>query len=376
MATSSASPVRDERARRRLRAPALAAITLARGSDGVAVVSNLLWRALQRRWPDARLLTLFDGPARVPGMADKASFTATLMTELAAHRPCGIVYSHLGLARAQAYVPSIVARPYVVFLHGVEAWGSLGDVDLRLLQRASLRLANSSFTAARVAKAHPSIGPVVPCPLALLDDATGASLSGTTLDPVPLPTDGPIVLIVGRMHASEAYKGHDQLIEAWPAVIARVPDAYLVVAGDGNDRPRLEHKARLVTGGERIRFLGFAPPPVLEACYQTAAVFALPSRGEGFGLVYLEAMARGLPCVGSRQDAAGDVIVDGTTGRLVEQASVPELASAIVGLLGDDNQRRAMGEAGRRRFAVQFSEAAFSRRLLAALEPVFDGSTR
>jgi phosphatidylinositol alpha-1,6-mannosyltransferase len=376
MATSSASSVLDEPARSRTHAPALAAITLARGSDGVAIVSNLIWRALQRRWPDARLLTLFDGPARVPGMADKASFTAMLMTDLAARRPCGIVYSHLGLARAQAYVPAIMARPYVIFLHGVEAWGALGEGDLRLLQRASLRLTNSHFTAARVASAHPSIGPVVACPLALLDDATGSTVSPPALDSDQLPTDGPIVLIVGRMHASEAYKGHDQLIEAWPAVIARVPTAYLVVAGEGNDRPRLEHKARLVNGGDRIRFLGFAPAPVLETCYEKAAVFALPSRGEGFGLVYLEAMARGLPCIGSRQDAAGDVIVDGITGHLVEQPDVAGLASAIVRLLADDGQRRAMGDAGRRRFAGEFSEAAFSRRLLAALEPVFDGVAR
>ena len=164
--------MRDERARRRLRAPVLAAITLARGSDGVAVVSNLLWRALQRRWPDARLLTLFDGPARVPGMADKASFTATLMTELAAHRPCGIVYSHLGLARAQAYVPSIVARPYVVFLHGVEAWGSLGE-SISAFCNARAPVSELELHRGTRRKGPPSIGPVVPCPLALLDDATG-----------------------------------------------------------------------------------------------------------------------------------------------------------------------------------------------------------
>ena len=113
----------------------LAAITLARGGDGVAVVANLMWRALERKWPDARLLTMFEGRARTPGLTDKAGFTAALMTELAAHRPGAIVYSHLGLARAQAYVPSILERPYAVFLHGVEAWGALDEGDVRLLQR-------------------------------------------------------------------------------------------------------------------------------------------------------------------------------------------------------------------------------------------------
>jgi phosphatidylinositol alpha-1,6-mannosyltransferase len=248
--------------------------------------------------------------------------------------------------------------------------------DVRLLQRARLRLANSEFTAARVRAAHPSIGAVVPCPLALVDNGNSATGSADAADAEALPSDGPIVLVVGRMHASEAYKGHDQLIEAWPAVVGQVPNANLVVVGDGSDRPRLEYKARLVAGGGRIRFVGFAPQALLEACYRTASVFALPSRGEGFGLVYLEAMARGLPCIGSRQDAAGDVIVDGATGYLVDHTNTGDLATRIVRLLTDDATRRAMGAAGSRRLATEFSEAAFGERLIAAIETAFDDTLR
>jgi phosphatidylinositol alpha-1,6-mannosyltransferase len=368
--------VLDSPARSGGRGPVLAAITMARGGDGVAVVANLIWRAFERRWPNARLLTMFEGRARAPGLADKAGFTAALMTELAARRPSAIVYSHLGLARAQAYVPSILERPYAVFLHGVEAWGALGERDVRLLQRARLRLANSVFTASRVRAVHQSVGDIVSCPLALVDDGRGAVASDDVAHRDALPGDVPIVLVVGRMHASEAYKGHDHLIEAWSAVVARVPAAHLVVVGDGNDRPRLEHKARLVPGGDRITFLGFVPPAFLDLCYRKASVFALPSRGEGFGLVYLEAMARGLPCIGSRQDAASDVIVDGTTGYLVDYADTAALAARLVQLLTDEGERRAMGEAGRRRLATEFSEAAFGARLIAALESAFEDTLR
>jgi phosphatidyl-myo-inositol dimannoside synthase len=376
MATFTASSALDSQARPAGRAPTLAAITLARGGDGVAVVANLMWRAFERKWPDTRLLTMFEGRARTPWITDKAGFAAALVTELTAHRPAAIVYSHLGLARAQAYVPSILERPYAVFLHGVEAWGSLDDGDVRLLQRARLRLANSTFTASRVRAAHPSIGDVVPCPLALVDDGNSTRRPADAAEAEALPSDGPIVLVVGRMHASEAYKGHDQLIDAWPAVVAQVANANLVVVGDGSDRPRLEHKSRLVAGGDRIRFLGFAPQALLDACYQKASVFALPSRGEGFGLVYLEAMAHGLPCIGSRQDAAGDVILDGATGYLVDHTNCADLAARIVGLLTDDATRRAMGAAGNRRLATEFSEAAFGERLIAAIEAAFGDTLR
>jgi phosphatidyl-myo-inositol dimannoside synthase len=348
----------------------LAAITLTRGGDGVAAVANLIWRAFEQRWPDAHLVTMFDGRARAPGLSDKAGFAARLMTALAAYRTGALVYSHLGLARAHAYIPSLLERPYAVFLHGVEAWGPLDETDVQLLQRARLRVANSEFTAARVRAEHPSIGAIVPCPLALVDDGEPASTSALRHFDV-LPSEGPIVLVVGRMHAAEAYKGHDQLIEAWPTVAAAVPDANLVIVGDGNDRPRLEHKARLVAGGNRIRFLGFVSPELLEASYQHATLFALPSRGEGFGLVYLEAMSRGLACIGSRQDAAGDVISDGNTGYLVDQSDTSALAARIIALLSDGARRQSMGMAGRRRLRTEFSESAFSARLTAALETAF-----
>ena len=152
MVTSTASSTLDSPAGPCGRAPMLAVITLTPGGDGVAVVAKLIWRAFERRWRDARLVTMFDGPARTPGLTDKAGFAAGLMTALAAHRPSAVVYSHLGLARAQAYVPSLFERPYAVFLHGIEAWGALDESDVRLLQRARLRLANSAFTACRVSE--------------------------------------------------------------------------------------------------------------------------------------------------------------------------------------------------------------------------------
>ena len=148
------------------------------------------------------------------------------------------------------------------------------------------------------------------------------------------------------------------------------------MVGEGNDRPRLEHKARLVAGGQpdtlsRVRAAGVA-----RRLLPTASVFALPSRGEGFGLVYLEAMAHGLPCIGSRQDAAGDVIVDGTTGHLVDQTdtarSARESCSCWPTNLSGSPWATPAGAASWR----EFSEAAFGARLVAALEAAFDDDSR
>jgi phosphatidylinositol alpha-1,6-mannosyltransferase len=375
MATFTASSLLDDPARRASRAPMLAAITMARGGDGVAVVANLLWRAVERHWPDARLVTMFDGRARTPGLTDKASFAASLMTELAAHRPGAIVYSHLGLARAQAYVPSLLERPFAVFLHGVEAWGALAEADVRLLQQARLRLANSEFTASRVSEAHPSIGAIVACPLALVEDGYASIvLSADAAD--ALPNEGPIVLVVGRMHAAEAYKGHDQLIEAWPAVIAQIPTANLVMVGDWQ---------RPAAAGAQSPSRRRLPANTLSRV--RAGRIARRVLSAGIGVRPSEPRRRlraRLPrsdgpcasCIGSRQDAAGDVIVDGTTGHLVDQTDTAALGARIVQLLANEPERRSMGDAGRRRLLTKFSEAAFGARLVAALEAAFDDDSR
>jgi phosphatidylinositol alpha-1,6-mannosyltransferase len=97
----------------------------------------------------------------------------------------------------------------------------------------------------------------------------------------------------------------------------------------------------------------------------------MPSRGEGFGLVYLQAMRAAIPCLGSRDDAAADVIVDGETGLLVPRQDPDAIAGALVRLLADDTRRRRMGEAGRRRFENTFTYPRFRARLAGILARAF-----
>ena len=153
------------------------------------------------------------------------------------------------------------------------------------------------------------------------------------------------------MASGERYKGHDQILEALP----RVPGARLVVAGDGDDRPRLEARAADLGCEERVTFTGFVSEATLAELYRRAAVFVMPSLGEGFGLVYLEAMRAGKPCVAARGSAADEVVADGETGFLVDRDDPEELASVLDRLLASPDLARRMGEAGRRRWREQFS---------------------
>jgi phosphatidylinositol alpha-1,6-mannosyltransferase len=353
-----------------MRAPLLAAITLHPSGGGIAVVSNLVWQVLVRNWgTEARLATTFDHENRPATLPEKARFAIALGSAQLLHRTDWVLFSHLGLAQAQHFVPGKLRRPYAVMLHGVEAWADWSHYEKRAVMAADLRIASSHYTAKRVMDKHPDVGPLVTCPLALpaatrtatRDDDRNAANS-------PVSVGRHAVLIVGRMSQFERYKGHDQLIDAWPAVVSRVPDAQLLIVGDGDDASRLRDKAAQTPCGERIQFLGYVSDATLQAMYGQAALFALPSFGEGFGFVYLEAMMHRLPCIGSTHDAASGIIVDGETGRLIDQRDIGGLSEAITGLLIDESQRHKMGAAGYLRATTEFTFDRYSARLRALME--------
>jgi phosphatidylinositol alpha-1,6-mannosyltransferase len=294
---------------------------------------------------------------------DRLRFGARVLAAQIAGECDWLLFTHLSLATVQRFVPAIGRRPYAVFLHDIEAWQTQPSPRRRVLEGAFLRLANSTYTARRVAEANPGVGEVIACPLALGPEWTSRASTPARRD----PSSPPYVLIVGRMIANERYKGHDQLLEAWPRVLQHVPAAKLICVGEGDDLERLRSKAGMLGVGHAVEFPGFVTDDERWRLYRDAAIFAMPSRREGFGLVYLEAMAAGVPCLGSIHDAASEIIVDGQTGWLVDQSDTSGIADRLVQVLSHESERAAMGEAGRRRFLAQFTFDAFQSRLMAAL---------
>lgn len=143
--------------------------------------------------------------------------------------------------------------------------------------------------------------------------------------------DGRVILTVCRLAVSERPKGVDTLIRAFPAILEREPAARLVVVGRGDDRKRLERLCRSLAVGGSVQFAGFVSDADLPAYYAHCDLFALPSRKEGFGIVFLEAMCFGKPCLGAQAGGTPEAIGEG--GILVEADDPPALADAAVKLL-------------------------------------------
>jgi glycosyltransferase involved in cell wall biosynthesis len=244
--------------------------------------------------------------------------------------------------------------------HGIEVWGPLNWLRRMGLLRMDRILCVSGYTRDRLIERHHV-------------DRSRTILFPNTARFMPSDKDNPlksreadsanVVLSVSRLWPEERYKKIDRAIEAMPAVLRSVPDAVYEIVGDGGDRPRLEHLAHDLGIEKHVRFRGALTAGQLKACYERCDVFILPSLGEGFGIVFLEAMMCGKPCIGADAGAIPEVIENGRTGLLVEPDNAEAIAVSLVRLLKDDKLRLSMGQTGRERFMSEYAFHRFQERL-------------
>ncbi len=300
---------------------------------------------------------VFTGAAR-----SKTRFATTAM-RAARRRPKLVLAAHPNLAPIVRAMQVISPRmKSIVCAHGIEVWEPLSALRRSSLRRATLVLSPSRATAdslSIVQGVPPEQIRVLPWGLDPDFETKVANVAGATL-PGGFPV-GRVVFTVGRWLATERYKGMDTLIMALPRLLLRWPDLQLVLAGSGDDREWLEAIARESGVSRHVHFLTDLSYGQLAACYAAAEVFALPSRGEGFGFVYLEAMARGKPVIGGAHGGAPEVIADGETGYLVQHGDPVQLATSIDALLANPDMAKQMGSRGRERVEREFRFNVFAK---------------
>jgi glycosyltransferase involved in cell wall biosynthesis len=178
-----------------------------------------------------------------------------------------------------------------------------------------------------------------------------------------IPADAPLVGVVARL---EAEKGHRHLLDAWPSILRRAPDAWLLLVGEGSEADALRAQAAELGIGDRVVLTGRRED--ISALTAELSVAVLPSLREAQGISILEAMARRVPVVASSVGGIPEVITSGVDGILVPPADPDALGTAIGDLLGGPRLRRRIGEAGYRTVAERFSIDAQVRRI----EAIYD----
>lgn len=344
---------------------------LAVQKDRVLQVFSLLEADADRpsTLPDRAEFRGFAGSKKDFGMAlQKAALHASLVT-----------FDHVALALP--LLPLAVARAVTttIFAHGSEAWRKPHRTSRWSLRAAKLCLANSAYTLRRLHEHLNGINGAV-CDL-------GLSPRFALHDAVPAPPERPIalravdgrereigeksLLLVGRIDPDERGKGHYALVKALPRLREKHPNVQLVFPGPGDGRESVAHTAGRLGVDDAVFMPGFVDVDVLQHLYRRCYAYTMPSRQEGFGLVYLEAMNYGKPCLGCYEDGAEAIIIDGETGILIpDPKSTGELIHRLDALLSNPDGAREMGRRGFERLHERFTAEHVQQRILNHLEPL------
>jgi glycosyltransferase involved in cell wall biosynthesis len=285
-------------------------------------------------------------------------------------RPAEIVVFHLSLVPLAFVAARLVSARLTVVAHGRELVFGRRRVNRWCGYRVDRIAANSRITALEVERLLPDESARRFGPVRLLHPTWDHRNS--TMDPARralarhafgFDRDEVVLLTVGRMDSSERYKGHDQVLDALPGLLESNPGLRYLVAGEGDDRNRLTRLAKELGVSDRVTFAGYRED--LADCYAACDLYVMPSTHEGFGIVFLEALASGRPVVAGGIDGSIEALCWGELGFLCDPLA-PEsveraIHRAIEARAGSDP--RVDDAFLRTQVELRFGRAAFDRRL-------------
>lgn len=277
-------------------------------------------------------------------------------------KPKRVFCGHINLAVVIQTLCRLFNIPYTVLTHGKEVWSPLPGLTQHAFAQAESIWTVSRYTRDLTCAANgiPSEKVrLLPCMVDSTQFTPGAK-SPAFVEKYNL-ADSRVLMTVARLWKGDEYKGVDVTIEALPAIAKEFPTVKYLVIGRGDDQPRLMQLAKDLGVGDRVIFAGFVPTEELVAHYRLADAYIMPSQ-EGFGIVYLEAMACGVPVLSGDADGAADPLLDGKLGWQVPHRDAAAVAAACIEILRGTDQR-CNPEWLREAALAAFDQVAFTQRL-------------
>ncbi|MBF2066248.1 MAG: glycosyltransferase [Calothrix sp. C42_A2020_038] len=288
---------------------------------------------------------------------------AALFSYLMRFRPQHVFCGHINLAPLVGTFCQVLNIPYTVMTHGKEVWQPLPNTTKISLQKASSIWTVSNYTRNQIISGDNQLDPqkikILPCAVNT-NHFTPGEKSAALLSRYGL-NGAKVLMTVARLWSGDTYKGVDITIQALPQIAQVFPEVKYLVIGRGDDQPRLAQLAVDCGVSERVVFAGFVPSSELVEHYRLADGYVMPSQ-EGFGIVYLEAMACGVPVVAGDADGSADPLMNGRLGWRVPHRDSNAVASACIEIL-TGNDQRCDGNWLREQVVSHFGFEAFSTRL-------------
>jgi glycosyltransferase involved in cell wall biosynthesis len=247
-----------------------------------------------------------------------------------------LVYcAHLNLLPLARVVATLLGKPLALAIYGIDAWEPSKRAWSRRLARSAdhvMSISQVTLDRFRSWAPYPDAATTL-MPNAIHLDQFAVGPKNPELEARYGVTGRKVLMTFGRLAGSERYKGFDAVLDALPSIVERLPDVSYVIAGDGSDRGRLEDKARDMGLADHVVFTGMVPEEEKADHYRLADVYVMPSRGEGFGFVLLEAMACGIPSIGSTRDGTREAMREGLLGPIVDPLDRQAVVDAVIASL-------------------------------------------
>ena len=299
----------------------------------------------------------------------RLNLAIALGQSLLKNRPQQVFCGHIYLAPLVQFYCHWLKIPYIVLTYGKEVWQPLPSHQRQALQEASAIWTISRYSRDRLCAANGIIADrvsILPC-----------IVDGETFTPAPKSAalvaqyglqDAQVLMTVARLWSGDIYKGVDVTLRALPQILDSFPQIKYLIIGRGDDRPRLEQLAADLGVSDRVVFAGFVANEALVEHYRLADAYIMPSQ-EGFGIVYLEAMACGIPVLAGDADGSADPLQDGLLGWRVPHRDLDAVAQACIEILknssslDDTLDRRVDGSWLREQTLAAFSPQALRNKL-------------
>lgn len=273
-------------------------------------------------------------PAKVRFLAEVAGSKRRYIVQ-AARQALGrfdlVICGHINLLPLASLVNRLIRAPLALLVYGIDVWQPAPARTQACLKQVNAVWSISAITRDRMyawAKLPETRYTLLPNAIHL-ERYGMADKRQDLLDRYGLQ-DSKVILTLGRLSAAERYKGFDEVMQALPALLASEPKLKYVIAGSGDDLPRLQDKARALGLAGRVVFTGMVAETDKADLLRLADAFVMPGRGEGFGFVFLEALACGVPAVGSQIDGSREALRDGLLGELVDPDDQGQIQQGIL----------------------------------------------
>jgi glycosyltransferase involved in cell wall biosynthesis len=298
----------------------------------------------------------------LPAWKGRLKLSLSLFNCLVQRRPQHVFCGHIKLATLIKTFCQLLGIPYTVLTYGKEVWERLPDSQRQALSQAHSIWTISRYSRDRLSQANeidPKKIQILPC---VVDGHvfTPAEKPSELIEKYGL-SDRKVLMTVARLWSGDIYKGVDVTIRALPKIASVFAEVKYLAIGRGDDRPRLEQLAQDLGMSDRVVFAGFVPAEALVAHYRVADAYIMPSQ-EGFGIVYLEAMACGIPVLAGDEDGSADPLQDGRLGWRVPHRDADAVAAACIEIL-QGKDLRCNGQWLREQTLEKFSRDALTVKL-------------